>query len=316
MREAKLIAEAWDACGAYQVGSFAERRWAEWNGRYRDDVRRFWRGDEGLLGAFASRITGSSDLYQGAGKGPERSINYVTSHDGFTLKDLVSYERKHNEPNGEGNEDGTDANYSHNYGVEGETADPEIRMVRRRQMKNFLLTLLVSRGVPMLLGGDEFCRTQQGNNNAYCQDNAISWYDWTRLGENGEMYRFARGMIAFRQEHGTLRRAAFYTDENVRWLGPDGGQPAWDDPTEKGLALLIMGEGADLLLMFNASTEATMFRLPEPTGGRDWRLGVDTSLRAPDDLHPVGEEEPVDGSTAYEMGPRSSAILVARSENR
>ena len=166
LRDVKIIAEAWDAAGAYEVGSFSERRWAEWNGRYRDDVRRFWRGDDGMLGLFASRICGSADIYTTSGKGPEGSINFVTCHDGFTLNDLVSYRDKHNEANGENNHDGTDANFSDNYGAEGETTDAGIEAVRKRQIKNFLLTLLISRGVPMLLGGDEFRRTQGGNNNA------------------------------------------------------------------------------------------------------------------------------------------------------
>ena len=182
LRDVKLIAEAWDTAGAYEVGSFSERRWAEWNGRYRDDVRRFWRGDDGMLGLFASRICGSADIYTKSGKGPEGSINFVTCHDGFTLNDLVSYRDKHNEANGENNHDGTDANFSENYGAEGETADARIESIRKRQIKNFLLTLLISRGVPMLLGGDEFRRTQGGNNNAYCQDNETSWYDWRCLG--------------------------------------------------------------------------------------------------------------------------------------
>ena len=175
LRNVKIIAEAWDAAGAYEVGSFSERRWAEWNGRYRDDVRRFWRGDDGMLALFASRICGSADIYTKSGKGPDGSINFVTCHDGFTLNDLVSYRSKHNEANGENNHDGTDANFSENHGSEGETKDAGIESLRRRQIKNFLLTLLISRGVPMLLGGDEFRRTQRGNNNAYCQDNETSW---------------------------------------------------------------------------------------------------------------------------------------------
>jgi glycogen operon protein len=187
LRETKIIAEAWDAGGAYQVGSFSERRWAEWSGRYRDEVRRFWRGDEGMVGWFANRISGSADIYQRSGKGPESSINFVTCHDGFTVNDLVSYARKHNEANGENNRDGADENYSCSYGVEGETDDPEIEAVRKRQIKNLLLTLFISRGVPMLLGGDEFRRTQRGNNNAYCQDNEISWLDWTFLEHHQEI---------------------------------------------------------------------------------------------------------------------------------
>ena len=181
LRDVKLIAEAWDAGGAYEVGSFSERRWAEWNGRYRDDVRRFWRGDDGMLGLFASSLCGRADIYTDSGKGPEGSINYVTCHDGFTLNDLVTYRCKHNEANGENNHDGNNENLSENYGVRGVTDDVGIESVRSRQVKNFLLTLLVSRGVPMLLGGDEFRRTQGGNNNAYWQDSETRWLDWTYL---------------------------------------------------------------------------------------------------------------------------------------
>jgi glycogen operon protein len=311
LREAKLIAEAWDAGGAYQVGSFAERRWAEWNGRYRDQVRRFWRGDAGMVGAFATRIAGSADLYQGSGKGPTESINYVTAHDGFTLNDLVSYDRKHNQANGEENRDGTDANYSRNYGAEGETDDEEIQAVRRRQIKNFLLTLFVSRGVPMLFGGDEFRRTQRGNNNAYCQDNEISWFDWTLLEEHREIYDFTQGMIAFRQAHPVLRKAAFYTQDDIRWYNPQGETPAWDAPQERRLACLIFGNEADLYLMFNASTEAAIFALPDPPGGQQWRVAVDTSAPAPDDLFAPGEEKSLEDPSTYGMGPRASAILVA-----
>jgi isoamylase len=181
LRDVKLIAEAWDAAGAYEVGSFSERRWAEWNGQYRDDVRRFWRGDDGFLGLFAQRICGSADIYSKSGKGPESSINFVACHDGFTLNDLVSYRHKHNAANGQNNRDGTNENFSENYGAEGESADGRIETLRKRQIKNFLLTLLISRGVPMLLGGDEFRRTQGGNNNPYCQDNETSWYNWGYL---------------------------------------------------------------------------------------------------------------------------------------
>ena len=222
LRDVKIIAEAWDAAGAYEVGSFSERRWAEWNGRYRDDVRRFWRGDDGMLGLFASRICGSADIYTRSGKGPEGSINFVTCHDGFTLNDLVSYRYKHNEANGENNHDGTDANFSENYGIEGETTDAGIEAMRKRQIKNFLLTLLISRGVPMLLGGDEFRRTQGGNNNAYCQDNDTSWYDWSRLEQHQEIFRFTRGMIAFRRAHPVLSEEHFYTDAEIQWFGPQG----------------------------------------------------------------------------------------------
>lgn len=319
LREAKLIAEAWDAAGAYQVGNFSERRWAEWNGHYRDDVRRFWRGDEGMVGRFATRICGSSDLYQkeGRSQSPESSINFVTCHDGFTLNDLVSYKRKHNEINGEHNRDGSDANYSANYSIEGPTDDPDIQAVRVRQIKNFLLTLFISRGVPMLLGGDEFRRTQQGNNNAYCQDNEISWYDWTMPDKHQGMHRFTRGMINFRKAHPVLRRAAFYTDEDIRWFSPEGTTPRWNDPQEKRLACMILGEeGTDLYLMFNASTDEVAFALPEPARGGRWCIAVNTFAPSPHDLFERGEEKPIETASVYRAAPRSGVILVANSSSQ
>jgi isoamylase len=311
LRETKIIAEAWDAGGAYQVGSFSERRWAEWNGRYRDEVRRFWRGDGGMVGLFASRVCGSADIYQGSGKGPESSINFITCHDGFTLNDLVSYAHKHNEANGENNRDGADENYSHNYGEEGETEDPEIEAVRRRQIKNFLLTLFISRGIPMLLGGDEFRRTQRGNNNAYCQDNEISWHDWTFLERHQDIYRFARGMIAFRRNHPVLSREAFYTEADLRWFSPEGTPPNWSDPEERQLACLIRGQAEpDLFLMFNAGTEAVTFALPAPPKGGRWYLAVDTFGSFPQDLLEDGQEIALEERQIYRVGPQSSVILI------
>lgn len=306
LREAKLIAEAWDAGGAYQVGAFSERRWAEWNGRYRDDVRRFWRGDAGMMPDFARRITGSEDLYAGSGRGPERSIHYVTSHDGFTLNDLVSYERKHNEANGEKNEDGPRESYSANYGEEGPSDDPDIEAVRRRQIKNFLLTLLVSRGVPMLLGGDEFRRTQGGNSNAYCQDNEVSWYDWSMLDEHGEIHRFCQRAIEFRKAHPVLSQDAFYSDEDVVWFGPDGGQPDWDDEEQRSLGWVIKRDGeADLCILFNASPEPVRFAVPSAPEGQPWGLVADTAARAPEDF--------VEPGTAIELGNEAEIELDARS---
>src|SRR5580693_2126546 len=239
LRDVKIIAEAWDAGGAYQVGSFSTKRWTEWNGRFRDDVRRFWVGDAGMMGSFASRICGSSDLYQISGKGPASSLNFVTSHDGFTLNDLVSYKQKHNDENGEFGHDGTDANYSGNCGVEGPSEDPAVEGMRNRLIKNFLLTLFISRGVPMMLGGDEFRRTQRGNNNAYCQDNEVSWFDWSLLEKHKEIHRFTRGMIAFRRTHPVLRTENFYTDSEIKWFAPNGGTPGWADPRQKSFACLI-----------------------------------------------------------------------------
>jgi glycogen operon protein len=278
LRDVKIIAEAWDAGGAYQVGDFSTRRWTEWNGRFRDDMRRFWIGDEGTSGSFASRICGSADLYQVSGKGPASSLNFITCHDGFTLNDLVSYKQKHNDENGEFNHDGTDANYSENCGVEGPSEDPAVEVMRIRLIKNFLLTLFVSRGVPMLLGGDEFRRTQRGNNNAYCQDNELSWFDWSLLQKHREIHRFTRGMIAFRRAHPVLRKEKFYTDEDIEWFAPDGVTPHWANPWQKSFACLIPGKTEpDLFLLFNAGTNPVDFYLPALPAGKIWRLAVDTS---------------------------------------
>jgi isoamylase len=315
LRDVKLIAEAWDAAGAYQVGSFSEKRWAEWNGRYRDDVRRFWRGDDGMLGLFASRVCGSADIYANSGKGPESSINFITCHDGFTLNDLVSYRYKHNDANGEENHDGTDANFSENYGAEGETADAGIEALRKGQIKNFLLTLLISRGVPMLLGGDEFRRTQRGNNNAYCQNNDISWLDWTYLERHQDIYRFAQGMIAFRGAHPVLSEERFYTDAEIQWFGPQGGWPNWADPREKQFACLIHeDEQRALYLMFNAGGDPVDFGLPPMLQGARWRLAVDTSLPSPRDLCGAGQEPLLEDSKTYPVKARSAAILLARKQ--
>lgn len=309
----KLIAEAWDAAGAYQVGSFSERRWAEWNGRFRDDVRRFWRGDDGMLGLFANRICGSADIYTQSGKGPECSINFVTCHDGFTLNDLVSYRYKHNEANGENNRDGTNASFSENYGVEGETEDAGIEAVRKRQIKNFLVTLFISRGVPMLLGGDEFRRTQRGSNNAWCQDNQTSWFDWSYLEQHREIYHFARGIIAFRRAHPVLSTEQFYTDDMIQWLGPAGGTPDWFDRREKAFACVVQEEAKSrILMMFNAGADSVDFHLPQSPESAKWLLAVDTSGSAPRDLFAEGEEPMVDSSKPYSLTARSSAILLAR----
>lgn len=313
LRNVKLVAEAWDAAGGYEVGSFSERRWAEWNGRYRDDIRRFWRGDDGMLGLFASRVCGSADIYTRSGKGPDGSINFLTCHDGFTLNDLVSYNDKHNEANGENNQDGTNNNFSQNYGEEGGTKDAGIESVRKRQIKNFLLTLLVSRGVPMLLGGDEFRRTQGGNNNAYCQDNEMSWYDWSYLEQHKEIFRFTKGMIAFRHAHPVLSKEQFYTDAGIRWFGPQRELPNWADPKEKHCACLIHeDEQCALFLMFNAGTEAVDFVLPPLKPGTQWHLAVDTSGETPHDLFAAGEEPLLEDPQTYHLSPRSSAILLAQ----
>jgi glycogen operon protein len=314
LRDVKIIAEAWDAGGAYQVGGFSTRRWTEWNGRFRDDVRRFWVGDAGMIGSFASRICGSSDLYQSSGKGPASSLNFVTSHDGFTLNDLVSYKQKHNDENGEFSRDGSDANYSDNCGVEGPSQDPAVEDMRNRLIKNFLLTLFISRGVPMLLGGDEFRRTQRGNNNAYCQDNEVSWFDWSLLERHKEIQRFTRGMIAFRRAHPILRRENFYTDAEIKWFAPNGATPDWSDERQKSFACLILGQTEpDLFLLFNADTRSVDFSIPALPAGKIWRLAADTSRAAPDDLFDAGKEPSMEGRIGFRLEPRSSAILLTDS---
>ncbi len=278
LRHVKLIAEAWDAGGAYQVGSFPGQRWSEWNGRYRDDVRRYWRGDRGSAGAFASRLCGSADIYARAGKQPLHSINFITCHDGFTLNDLVSYGEKHNEANGEANQDGANENFSANYGVEGETDDPEIEAIRLRQIKNLLATLFLSRGVPMLLGGDEFRRTQQGNNNAYCQD-SLSWFDWGLAEANREIVDFTAGLIAFRKEHEVLRLARFYTQSELVWFDAVGQSMTWSD-SMRGLGFGILTERgvASLCVLFNPGNSSLRYQLPEELRARSWRTAIDTGV--------------------------------------
>jgi isoamylase len=311
LRDVKIIAEAWDAGGAYQVGGFSTTRWTEWNGRFRDDVRRFWVSDAGMIGSFASRICGSSDLYQSSGKGPASSLNFVTCHDGFTLNDLVSYKQKHNEENGEFSRDGADANYSDNCGVEGPSQDPAVEGMRSRMIKNFLLTLFISRGVPMLLGGDEFRRTQRGNNNAYCQDNEVSWFDWSLLEKHKDIRRFTRGMIAFRRAHPVLRKETFYADADIKWFAPNGAAPDWTDQRQKSFACLILGRTEpDLFLLFNADTRSVDFSIPALPAGKIWRLAVDTSRIAPDDLFDPGKAPSMQGQIGFRLEPRSGAILL------
>jgi isoamylase len=299
LSRAKLIAEAWDAAGLYQVGSFPHPRWSEWNGRYRDDVRAFWNGEEPLLGALATRLAGSADLYGKPGQTPQKSINFITCHDGFTLRDLVSYREKHNEANGEQNADGEKDNRSANYGAEGPTDDPAIRALRLRQQKNMLATLLVSQGVPMLLGGDEFGRTQEGNNNAYCQDNEISWVDWSLQKDYEELADFTRALIAFRKAHPSLRYARFLRGgreecgrPDIEWFGPNSGPVDWDGG--RALSFLLHGhrcEGktapgdAHVFIALNGTREETVFRLPA-IDGADWSPAWDTT---PDGLRESGD---------------------------
>ncbi len=299
LADTKIIAEAWDAAGAYQVGSFANQRWAEWNGHYRDNVRRFWRGDEGMTGPLATRLAGSSDLYEHSGRRPYHSINFVTSHDGYTLGDLVSYERKHNLDNGEDNRDGDNNNYSANYGVEGPTRRRSVVALRRRQAKNFVATLLLSQGVPMITAGDEVLRTQRGNNNAYCQDNPISWFDWRFVERNAEMLRFCQALMAFRRRQPNVRRGAFLTGNaagpgllpDVSWYAPDGTPIDWNH-TNQSLTCVLGTSGLDdpaarhVMIMVHGSAHPQVMAVPAAAANIPWRLFVDTAAEPPDDVYP------------------------------
>jgi isoamylase len=292
LQKTKIIAEAWDAAGLYQVGKFPGERWAEWNGRFRDDVRRFVRGDDATVGAFASRLIGSPDLYQHLGREPYQSINYLTCHDGFTLRDLVSYNNKHNEANGENNRDGQNENFSANYGTEGPATDPKIESLRTRQMKNFLAILLLSQGTPMLLAGDEFGRSQQGNNNAYCQDNEISWMDWTLLRKEGDLFRFCKEMIHFRKKHPALRQRDYFWGQlndqgwnEITWHGVKRMQPDWSAHSHS-IAFTLAGfdQDADIHVIVNCYWEPLHFELPILPDGQSWFRCIDTSLPSPDDI--------------------------------
>ncbi|MEI6066314.1 MAG: glycogen debranching protein GlgX [Methylococcaceae bacterium] len=315
----KLIAEAWDAAGLYQVGSFPNwGRWAEWNGHFRDDVRRFVKGDPGMVGRLANRISGSSELYQ-FGRDPGHGVNFVTSHDGFTLHDLVSYNEKHNRANGEGNGDGDNNNLSWNCGTEGETDDPLINALRERQVRNLATLLLMSRGVPMILAGDEIGRTQQGNNNSYCQDNGISWLNWQGLNENKSLYRFFRLLIAFRKSHELLRNDSFTVKEglglHIDWHGHQLNSPDWSFESHS-IAAHIFGRNIgsvspDIFLIANAYWKTATFQLPT-LNNQKWCRFIDTSL--PGELAIMDDENLhvlVDQSH-YLIGARAAVVLIGR----
>jgi isoamylase len=321
LADVKIIAEAWDAGGLYQVGTFPGGcRWSVWNGRYRDDIRRFVRGDAGLVGQVATRIAGSSDLFQDFGQVPDNSINFVTAHDGFTLNDLVSYNTKHNEANGEGNRDGNNDNDSWNCGVEGETDDPAIEALRERQIKNLAAILLLSRGVPMILAGDEVRRTQRGNNNAYCQDNGISWFDWDLVQRNQDVFRFFKEMIAFRGRHPIVRRPGFFAGEanargllDIAWHGCTLNSPGWSDPGSSVLAFTMGGFDGDddLHVMLNMANQDLDFEIP-PVAGRRWRRAVDTSLPSPQDIALSGDEIEVKPDDHYRVNAHSVVVLISQ----
>jgi glycogen operon protein len=315
---AKLIAEAWDAAGLYEVGSFGGDRWVEWNGRFRDDVRSFVKSDPGKVWAVGQRLLASPDIYAHLGREPQKSINFVTCHDGFTLNDLVSYDAKHNLANGEDNRDGSDQNTSWNCGVEGPSDDPAIERLRGRQVRNLLTLEMLAAGVPMLTMGDEVRRSQLGNNNAYCQDNEISWFDWRLPDSRADLHRFAKLLIAGRRraqqmldlpEDVTLTELLEHAP--VDWHGVHLGQPDTSE-SSRSLALTIRGRSVALHLILNAFWESLDFEIPPADGELEgWRRVIDTSLRSPDDFRALAEAPAVEGAT-YPAGPRSVAVLAAR----
>ncbi len=319
----KIIAEAWDAAGLYQVGSFIGHRWAEWNGKFRDDIRRFVRGDNGLVRDLAHRINGSPDLYTQPDREPNRSINFVTSHDGFTLNDLVSYDEKHNEDNLHDNKDGMDANYSWNHGVEGLTTDPQIKALRRRQIRNLMTILFVSQGTPMTLMGDEVRRSQGGNNNAYCQDNEISWFDWNDLDEHEAFLRFVRKVIHFTQDLAVFRKESFWStpeegdSPTVIWHGVSLREPDWSDNSHSlAFEILAPEDEEHLHIMLNAYREPLTFELPSPDQNgedpRHWHRIIDTTLESPEDIRLPTDAPIVDGDT-YTVRARSAVVLLSQS---
>jgi glycogen operon protein len=330
LSQVKLIAEPWDLGeGGYQVGKFPVG-WAEWNDRYRDAIRSYWKGDGGIIGELAYRITGSSDLYARSGRRPYASINFVTAHDGFTLNDLVSYNDKHNEANGEDNRDGTDNNRSWNCGVEGPTDDPEVNALRARQKRNFLATLFLSQGVPMMLSGDAIGHTQNGNNNAYCQDNELSWIHWDVGEAEQELLAFTQRMIALRKNHPVFQRRNFFQGRSIKgagikdihWLVPDGTEMTdeeWNNESARCLGVFLSGKleeqaergepvtDQDFLLLMNAHHEPIPFLLPAPPTGVGWVGLVDTSSPASDSSGRLYEP-----GSSYQLQARSLALLVGR----
>jgi len=312
----KLIAEAWDAAGLYQVGNFVGDFWQEWNGRFRDDVRRFVRGDERTVSHLATRLLGSPDLYGHKQREPEHSINFVTCHDGFTLNDLVSYDVKRNEDNGEHNHDGADDNMSWNCGVEGPTDDPAVEALRARQVKNLLTIQMLAAGTPMLLMGDEARRTQKGNNNAYCQDSDVSWFDWSLTEQHADLVRFVSHLIAFRQQRDPNLSVAgkslseLLDQAEINWHGVALDQPDWGD-SSRALALTIRPLHGHSVLhaMFNAYWEPLTFALPPRNGAERWRRWLDTALPSPDDIGPITLAPMVETPT-YTVHARSVVVLA------
>jgi glycogen operon protein len=321
----KIIAEAWDAAGLYQVGSFStSRRWAEWNGKFRDDVRAFMCGKENIIAALATRIAGSSDLFQLSSRRPCNSINFITSHDGFTLADLVSYNDKHNLENGEQNWDGSDYNISWNTGFEGDTSDPEIIQMRNRRLRSLAVILMISQGVPMLLAGDEFGRTQHGNNNAYCHDNPTSWIDWDLKKKNSDLFRFFQMLIRLRKNHPVFRRTDFFPDHGhelfheIRWQAYRPDQQDWS-PSSQVLAFVLNGNGReaeeqdnDFFVMLNGhQTETGVFEAPQLSKSRRWKKIIDTGAPSPMDIQDESAAALLPSCKDIRVAPMGGVVLIS-----
>ena len=318
----KIIAEPWDCGGGYQVGGFPGGRWSEWNDRYRTDIRRFVRGDEGVVTGAATRLAGSSDLYNHSDRLPSASINFITAHDGFTLNDLVCYNGKHNEENGENNRDGSDDNNSWNHGYEGATSNPKIEKLREKKIKNFILSLMVSQGVPMMTAGDEFRRTQGGNNNAYCQDNEISWIDWDLLSKNGDVFYFTKEMIRLRKNHPVFRRKNFFSIQKpeIEWFDADCKSPDWGK-MKHFLGFKISGAGSrhedgtsdnDFYIAANTDIYDITLSLPLPPRGKKWYRVVDTSIEGKDCIATEGNEELLNEQMRYVLPASGFLILMSK----
>lgn len=321
LHNTKIIAEPWDCAGAYQVGAFPGSRWCEWNDRFRDGMRKFIRGDEALSTEAATRFSGSSDLYSTNGRKPYNSINFIDSHDGFTMRDLVSYNYKHNEQNGEENRDGADNNFSYNYGFEGDTQNVKIERTRFRQIKNFFTALLLSQGTPMFVAGDEFMRSQGGNNNPYCQDNEISYVNWADLKVNGTMFDFVKKLIALRKEHPVFTRDCFFTGQkqsesslpDISWHGIDGATPDWSK-MNRFLAFRLGGEvfgDRDFYVAFNTDIHDRTVTVPVPSKGKSWYRVIDTSIENESSILESGAEEKLSNQGKAVILAMSALVLMS-----
>lgn len=324
----KLIAEAWDAGGLYMLGSFpAYGRWAEWNGKYRDDIRRFVKGDAGMVGSMGQRLQGSPDLYQASGRNPAASINFVTCHDGLTLYDCFAYNGKHNDANGEGNRDGSDDNFSWNCGWEGDTDDFWVNAFRKQMIKNAVTGLLVSQGIPMILMGDEVARSQKGNNNCYCHDNELNWLDWKLMEKNADLLRYFQRIIKFRRAHPVLRCRDFFRNTDyvgsgtadITWHGTRAWAADWSGNSTV-MAFMLDGKHAKngtvqdntIYVAFNCHYDGLNFELPAPPAGTRWHVFANTSMPSPQDISDVGKEPPLGDQHNFTVGPRSVIVLVAK----